>query len=140
MSEPGDQDVGGGAELGEQPVGERGLAGAVLALHRDVGGAGEVVAQGHGVLAASEDQQPVGAAHRHTRERERAVERVVAQQHDPHPAAGQRLDPQPVRAEGVSEPGGVLGDVLGFAAGQQLDRERDPGPGRGAPRTSGCGR
>ncbi len=41
------------------------LARAVLALHRDVRGASEVVAEGDGVLAASEDQEPVGAAHRH---------------------------------------------------------------------------
>ncbi len=41
-------------------------------------------------------------------------------------------------AQGVSEPGGVLGDVLGFAAGQQLDRERDPGRGAQGPELRGA--
>ena len=46
----GDQDVPGGAELGQQPVGELRLPGAVLALHGDVAGGGQGVLDQGAVL------------------------------------------------------------------------------------------
>jgi hypothetical protein len=47
---PGDQDIGGGGELGEQPIGELRLARPVLTLRPEVAGLGQGVAEGQATL------------------------------------------------------------------------------------------
>ena len=108
MSEPVDEDVGCGGELGEQPVAERGLARAVLALHGEVGRVGEGVAEGDAVLGAPEDHRLGSGGDGERGQAEAVAQRVVRRAGEPHPAPGERLDPQAVAAEGVREAGPVL--------------------------------
>ena len=101
----GHEDVGRGGELGEQPVEEHRLAGPVPALHAEVAGVGDGVAEGDAVLGAPEDHRLRTRGDSERGEPEAVAQRVGVRAGEPYPAPGQRLDPEAVPAEGVREAG-----------------------------------
>ena len=138
----GDEDVGGGGELGEQPVGERGLPGAVLPC--TARWAGSVMAWPRVVPSSVRPRITDSApeADGDGREAEAVAQRVGVEQDAAAPSGRRSARPAGRGRRGCARGGrrSPCGEVGRLLAGHQLDGERGAAGRGGPPRPAGCGR